>query len=229
MNLRNTLLGTTALIASTLPSVAISGSQFDDFETPSDVEGWGGGSGGAGTQTINQIATGGAGDALGYLSISQTSWHLGTNNATQWAGDYLAAGVTSIEMDLNSFSFSPAAGPANPLIYITLTGPGGTWASSTPISLTIAGGWQHASFGITPPDLTYLSGGTNNLNATLSAVTTLLIRHDYSSPSNPGIHPPHVTAVLGIDNITAVPEPSTYAILLGSIVGLMAIIRRRCR
>ena len=56
-------------------------------------------------------------------------------------------------------------------------------------------------------DLTHVTGsvkvpdGTGVLQDTLANVTKLLIRHDRPVPTVPGVHPPHITATLGIDNI----------------------------
>ena len=69
------------------------------------------------------------------------------------------------------------------------------------------------------------SGGSGSVNDTLAGVTNVLIKHDYATPTGAGGHPPHVTATLGLDNITAVPEPSSLALL--GLGGLM-LIRRRC-
>ena len=143
---------------------------------------------------------------------------------------YLSAGVTSIELDANRI-----AGPSDVSLRLLLFGPGGTWAS-TNLAPTLTGpGWQHLSFGLSAADLTYVPGsfavpdGTGILADTLSDVTLLLVRHDRLIPTIPGNHPPHITATLGLDNITAVPEPSTLVLLCMGAVGLFVYGWRRRR
>lgn len=143
---------------------------------------------------------GGAEDA--FLEIEVTGFHLGTKNMHQWAGDYLAAGIDAIEMDLNHIH--PETDRLN--MRLLLFGPGGTFASREVTPDLPANTWTHYVFGLSADDLVHVSGGTGELNETLAAVTTLLVRHDRPTPTVPGRHPPHITARLGIDNIHAVPR-----------------------
>lgn len=198
--------------------------QIDTFDV--SILGWAGG-GGASNTHVPGGGPGGAADA--YYSLGATGFHLGTKNTTQWLGNYAVAGITSIEMDLNAFSFLDnggvnGPGPGAPLIYVLLDGPGGAWTSANPVSLPVGGGWQHVSFGLMPGELVYLSGGTHDVDATLAGVTKLLIRHDYVTPTPPAGHPNHVTATLGLDNIRAVPEPSGIGLLAAG--ALSACFRR---
>ena len=196
-----------SLLLGTSTAQGITAGQVDDFEIGGDTANWTGGKPGF-SPAPSQVPDGGPGGlGDGYLQISVAGFHLGTRNlAGQWAGDYLAAGVTAIEMDVNRI-----AGPSNVSLRILLFGPGGTWAS-TNLAPTLTGpGWQHLSFGLSAADLTHVTGstkpqapdGTGILGDTLSGVTDLLIRHDSATPTIPGNHPPHITATLGIDNITA--------------------------
>ena len=140
----------------------------------------------------------------------------------QWAGDYIAAGITSIEMDVNHIS----PGSDTVELRVLIHGPGGIFAS-TSLAPSLAGDtWEHLPFGLTVADLTYVSDGTNNLASTLSAVSRLQVRHDEpdATTNPPGLHPPHITATVGIDNIEAVPEPTTVALLL---LGGLVLLRRR--
>ena len=189
----------------------ITAGQVDDFEIGGDTASWEGGHP-AYSPAPSQIPDGGPGGlGDGYLEISVNGFHLGTHNDLgQWVGDYLSAGVTAIELDANR-----TAGSSDVSLRILLFGPGGTWAS-TNLAPTLTGpGWQHLSFGLSAADLTHVTGsfkpqapdGTGILADTLSDVTQLLIRHDSVIPTIPGFHPPHITATLGIDNITAIPEP----------------------
>ena len=225
------LLVVGSLLLGTSMAQGITVGQVDDFEIGGDTAFWEGGKPGF-SPPPSQIPDGGLGGVGdGYLQISVSGYHLGTHNDLgQWVGDYLSAGVTSIELDANR-----TAGPSDVSLRFLLFGPGGTWAS-TNLAPTLAGpGWQHLSFGLSAADLTYVPGsfavpdGTGILADTLSDVTLLLIRHDGLIPTIPGTHPPHITATLGLDNITAVPEPSAFVLVTMAAVGLLGYARRRRR
>jgi hypothetical protein len=134
-------------------------------------------------------------------------------NASQWAGDYLTAGVTGIvmdvynlgntDLDLRLLVADPIAGPPNNLAF-----------STDPIFLTAGSGWQRVKFPFTPSDLTL---GFGNVNAALTNATELRI---FNNPSAVFPGPP-ISALLGVDNITAVPLPANL-LLLGSGLGLLA-------
>ena len=173
---------------------------------------------------------GGAGDSFMQLSVS--GYHLGASNKAQWTGNYLAAGISSIEMDLNYF-----AGVSMVNVRLLLWGNGGVWASSS--TTPVSPGWNHYVFSLAPADLILVSldvdhafqgTGSGILNDTLSTVNSLLLRNDFDTPTIPGTHPPHITATMGVDNIEAVPEPATLAyLLLGGSGIYMARARRQTR
>lgn len=187
--------------------------RIDDFEDGT-MQGW---SGGAQHEYVSGGGPAGATD--GYLELTRPTptepypFHIGTKNSTTWAGDYLAAGIKAIEMDVNVVSVS--FGPDNLSFRIVLFGPGGAFSTREPVPVITGGGWQRIRFGLTRSDLVHLfaagSGYTDpgldidDLTDTLHHVDILLIRHDSApSPSLPGTHPEHVLASFGIDNITAV-------------------------
>ena len=121
-------------------------------------------------------------------------------------------------------------GPDSISIRILLFGPGGAFATDAITPLTVGSGWQHLSFSIAADDLIYVPPGANGIVGTmvaadtLSNVETLLIRNDTSTPTPIGDHPPHVTTMIGLDNITAVPEP--HAALL-ALLACGTLMRRR--
>lgn len=180
------------------------------------------------------VATGGAGDNGGFLQVSRpvsAPFHVAAFNKNQWTGNYLAAGITAIEMDLNHI-----AGPDALNVRLMIWGAGGTWASTslTPIST----GWNRYSFGLTSADLTFVNldtngpptgagGGTGTATDTLQQVNIFQLRHDYPTPTPPGSHPDHISATLGIDNVQAVPEPATLLYMLVAGGGLMLARARR--
>ena len=197
--------------------------QIDTFD--SDIAGWSSGA------NPTHITTGGpTGSGDGFLQVSRDSsfaFHLGAYNKIQWQGNYSAAGVTGINVDLNAFSsFSSLT------VRLVLWGDGGVWASTgvTPVS----SGWNTYSFGLTAADLVFVDddvnapagsgGGTGILADTLANVNIIQLRHDSATPTIPGQHPPHVVATLGIDNFEAIPEPSTLLLLLTA--GGCLVLRR---
>jgi hypothetical protein len=196
-------------------ATAVTYDQVDDFQDPNDGNaGWFAGGGSAGRTAIpRRVADGGpggAGDA--YLRLASRRYHVGARNIDQWTGNYLAAGIDAIEMDLNHIR--PGADAVE--VRIFLFGPGGAFASANLTEPISTNAWQRYRFGLTAADLVHVTGGTGDLTDTLTAVTKLLIRHDRADPTLPGDHPPHITATLGIDNIRAVPEPADIDIKPGS-------------
>ena len=194
------LLTAVCFLFGTMTARAIVTDQIDDFQDGT-TQGWTGGS----LSPVAPIASGGpAGVGDRYLQASTAIFHLATKNKLQWTGDYLAAGVVAIEMDLNSF------GPTDLTVRILIFGPGGTYASTALTPLPTGGGWGHYVFSLAAADLVHVTGsfkvpdGTGVLADTLANVNTLLIRHDRLIPTIPGYHPPHVAATLGIDNVHAV-------------------------
>jgi len=179
-----------------LPVVGRSDS-FDDGTT----QGWGGSFSGFTPLPMYVPAGGPAGPNDGFMEISTNGFHLATRNQSRaWTGDYLSVGVKAISLDLIHLS-----GNTDLRLRVSLFGPGGTFATTerTP-PLGDQADWTRHTFGLTAQDLVHVSGGTGQLEDTLSQVTRVLIRHDRATPSPSGSHPPHVRASVGIDNITAI-------------------------
>jgi len=197
---RSSAIVLSLLIAS--QATAVTYDQVDDFQDPNDATaGWRGASGNTAIpRRVADGGPGGAGDA--YLRIATLRYHLATKNTDQWTGNYLAAGVDAIEMDLKLIR--PGTDAIE--IRILLLGPGGVFASASLTDPISTDAWQRYRFGLTAADLVHVTGGTGDLTDTLTDVRKLLIRHDRAEPTVPGEHPPHITATLGIDNIHAVPE-----------------------
>ena len=206
------------LLLLALPTVAgaVTLGQFDDFEDPGDeTMGWGHG---VVSPNPPSVVTDAAGNrylevrANGGLSAGS---RLIVFNEAQWTGDYLAAGVSSIEADvLNEsdleFIFRIAfEGPLGALIFASTFG--AVVAPST--------SWQHVSFSLLEGDLSPV-GAPGDLAAALSDVSRLRILH------NPVFS--HLGAVVdasfGLDNVTTnVPEP---AILWLAALAALALRRR---
>ena len=206
------------LFASALIAFPASASLLDLVDTfDAGLENWAGQNGGFPSSFTHEINGGpeGVGDAyLQLLRSAGQEFHIGTYNTSQWAGDYVAAGITALRVDLNHI-----AGTDPMKIRIMIWGDGGLWGSTSTIPLPAAGGgWNTHTFGLTASDLTFVNldingpansgGGSGILADTLSSVNRILIRHDYDTPTPPGLHPEHISGTLGIDNVQAISEPT---------------------
>jgi hypothetical protein len=163
------------------------------------------------------IDTGGpAGTDDGFLQLkssgqSSAGSRLVVFGGNDWLGNYMAAGVTAVTLDAINL------GPSDLQLRLYLNGPAGSALSTTGLSLPAASGWTQLVFALAPAAL---SGA--NAAATLANVTELRLFHN-DSPSFP---PGAVLATLGIDNISAVPEPGPLA-LWAAAAGLGFVMRRR--
>lgn len=210
-----------AAILAVAPAGAVSLGQSDSFQDGS-TQGWRagpahplppvlvatGGPGGAGDAYLKLQAIGGAGPAS----------RLAVENNLQWTGDYTAAGITALTLDAYNF------GPTDLRLRLLFDGSDGTnfaraW-STTPVLLPAGSGWQPLRFEITPADLTAEGGGSIGL--ALSQTYSVRLFHGTASSFPGGA----VVATLGIDNVTAVPEPAA-ALLMA--LGLGALLLRRLR
>ena len=168
-----------------------------------------GGPGGVNDNFLRLTSTGQSG------SISPGS-RLTALNASQWSGDYLAAGIGAIEMDVRNFGASDLS--LRLLFQDGMGGPPTAVAFSTnALVLPTGGGWTHVVFPIAPSDLTAALGSVSDA---LSTATMLRIFHG-AAPAFPG---EQTAGVLGIDNIRAlavapVPEPATILTLALGLAG----------
>jgi hypothetical protein len=197
------------------PAAGVVLGQVDDFQGGT-TQGWHGGA-----SPIN-VATGGPdGIADRYLQISSAGGNLGTNNTTQWTGNYLAQNIDALSMNLNNTGPNPLA------IRISLFGNGGTFTTTDETVLPAGSGWVSVEFGLDDLTLTQTSGN-GTLNDTLATVNTVLIRHD-PDPLSPSGQMNPVVGTLGIDNITALPEPGSGWLRVAGVAALVVAARARGR
>ena len=205
--------------------------QIDDFEDGT-TDGWrinlvGTGMPPAVALPAN-IATGGPGGAddnylrLTSLGVADAGGRLTAANPAQWAGDYVAAGITAISMDVRNLG--PTDLTLRLLFEDPVAGPPVNVAVSTHgILVPVGGDWVNVIFPIAPGALTAVLG---DVNLALTQTTVLRIFHGSTAnfPGEPTL------AQLGVDNITAeqfqTPEPAILALFgLGGAV----LVRRRSR
>ncbi len=232
-SLRRPSLAVVALTTLIAPSsFAVVNGQMDTFEDGT-TDGWIVGLLGAPhpAPPVN-IPTGGpSGVNDNYLQLTAIGGNgpgsrLSVLNPAQWAGDYLAAGITSIRMDVANFGNNdldlrlqfedPQGGPPTDIAI-----------SQNAIHLPAGSGWTPILFPINPADLEAVSG---SVNAALMNTTILRIFHS-AAGTVPG---ESIVATLGVDNVQAlsgsVPETSsTLALLTLSLLAFTPLIIRRTR
>lgn len=177
-----------------------------------------GGPAGAADAFLQLTSLGGSGNTPG--------GRLTALNATQWAGNYGALGITAIEMDLQNLGSSDLA--IRLLFENAAGGPPTAVAITDAILLPAGSGWTHAVFAIDASSLTALLGSVADV---LASTTILRIFHG-PSEAFPG---PPLVSQLGVDNIlaavrspgNAVPEPPTLALLAFALLALRRARRRR--
>jgi hypothetical protein len=174
----------------------------------------------------------GPGDA--YLRLTATGLpgaggRLAVLNESQWSGDYLAAGIKFIVMDVNNFGpddldlrllfedFDPMV--PGPPVNLAL--------SAKAVHVPAGSGWQKVVFPISPADLVLETFGTV-IGALMNTDTLRIFHNPDPTFPGPGVGIPRVNVVLGVDNIVAaVPEPGTIPLLAGGILALAAARFRR--
>jgi hypothetical protein len=198
--------------------------QNDDFEDGT-TQFWG--NGGAGAPPVVNVDTGGPGGVDdNFMQITSIGGggpgrRLVVFNQTQWIGNYIATGVTTIEVDLRN------QGDVNLSIRLAFRESGNFgspgYLSSTPALLAPGSGWQHFVFTIDAASMIAI-GGPADFNTFFSTGNgEMRIIHEVGTTNLNG---DVVVAQLGVDNIHAVPEPSTCLLGAFGLVVLAAAFRR---
>lgn len=177
-------------------------SQISDFNVGT-TQGWtngiasdaisivSGGPGGAGDQFL-QVTSNGSFGAGGKMIFF--------NRSSQWTGDFSAAPIASIEMDLKNLGTSDLK--MRIALKNSASSSAAGYATANGFDLSNDGQWHHAVFGLSAADLTQISGAVSLPNL-LSSVAELRIL----SSGGPSLFGEVINAVLGVDNITAVSPP----------------------
>lgn len=168
-----------------------------------------GGPGGAGDSYMQSVADGSG--SFGRLTVF---------NQSQWDSNYVTDGVTSIRTDLLN------SGTGALQIRLGLRNAAGSgFISTTPFALGAGGGWQTAEFPVTEAAMTSV-GFPGGFSTFLANGFALRILHATTTSNLNGTT---VVGTLGVDNVTAVPEPSAVAVVGLGGVGLAAAVRRLAR
>ena len=207
---------------SSLSPAAVTLGQVEDFSV--GIGGW---TEGGPSPNDPVLVTGGGPDGSDHLMNISIGSGPGSrlamfNQGSLWTGDFL--GINAIILDVRNADASSALS-----LRLGFNGPGG-WFATEAVAVPAAGDWQLASFGISPGSLTYVSGGTNDAAATLGNVSNFEIFSAVSSLGVGGggsgiIRGDRITSDLRIDNISAIPEPSSLGIFFFS--GLILLRRKR--
>lgn len=180
-----------------LPSIAhaITSGQIDTFEdgTPMAWE-----EGPFSPNPPANVPTGGpAGVGDHYLSntssgdFASPGGKMTMNNLGQWTGDYVAAGVASLGMEVANFGSTPL------YVRVALQGASGQYCSTLPFILPADGQWRTATFGLNASELTAVA-----LNVPLSTLlTNVTMLRVLSAQSGPSFRGDEIAGVLGVDNL----------------------------
>ena len=176
--LRLRLITFVLIVSAASPIKAITIDQVDDFQDNTN-QNWGGGSfevvanagpNGTGDFTLHVAAHGGQGGG-GKLVIY--------NQGAQWDGNWTAAGVAQIAMDVrnpNAFPLDMRVGIAGPGGF-SVGGTGDAHVSTNPISIPADDAWHSVVFPVLAADFTSLNE-PSGINAALADVTHFRILHN---------------------------------------------------
>ena len=208
---RGSLLGL-FFLALVRTSGAVSLGQLDTFQDGT-TNGWT--NGGLATPVANIARGGPAGATDRTIQVTATGGGAGgrltTFNFTTWTGNYIAAGITRIEVDLlnqSNVTLSIRFGFEFDLIQ---NAPGYLTA---PMVLPVGSGWQHFSIAITPGAVIAV-GAPSPYSTFFTNIQELRI---INSAGTSNLNGDPVVGQLGIDNIRAVPEPGVTALLAGGLL-----------
>ena len=136
------------------------------------------------------------------------------NESAPWTGNYTAAGVTGVQMDLVNNS--------GQLLSMRIGIEGGSsqnrWTSSTPIELAPS---ERGTFLFQLDSNSLSSAGGSDLTAALADVTQIRILHNATAGDFRG---DLVSGSFTVDNITLVPEPTSSLMLA---LGLTTLLMKR--
>jgi hypothetical protein len=225
-------------VALTTPVHALSIGQVDTFQT--DTDGW----------TVNLLGMGvhpappitvpdgpAGGDDRSLLIRAVGGAGPGSRLSTvnfmgQWAGDYLAAGINAISMDVRNLTLfdlylrlmfeDPVLGPPENIAY-----------SADPIFIPAGAAWTSVVFPIGVSDL---AAGLGDVTTALTNTTAIRLYHSFADNfPNPVFPIDSVVGEIAVDNIralgvgAAVPAAHSTLAALSTALALLGVLRLRLR
>ena len=145
---------------------------------------------------------------LSSSGISGAGSKLVSFNINQWTGDFIGAGVTGISLYFNNTGSNPVT------MRLGFFGADSTFSTQQGFSINPGSGWQEFSFNLTAEDVILLTG-TASFAQGFANITEMRIL----SSATPAFSGDVIAATVGVDNITAIPEPSSIFLLLAGTAG----------
>ncbi len=170
---------------------------------------------------VNTGGPSGAGDH--FLQITSNGnlgvgGKLTTFNLTQWLGNYVAQGVTAIELDLRNTGATTLNIRLAFKAQNLMNSPG---YLSAPVVLAPGGAWQHFTISLLPANMTTVGSPSAYNTFFSSGIGDARIINEIGTSNLNG---DLIIGQIGIDNIHAVPEPSSTALVaLGGLLTVAAI------
>lgn len=196
---------------------AVTNGQIDTFQDGTTM-GW---SNGVPENLIN-VATGGpagAGDRFLQLSADGTPDHGGrltTFNLQQWLGNYVGQNINAIQIDLRNQGVTTLSIRLAFKSQNTMTAPG---YLSSAISLQPGSGWQHFTISIASANMIAVGGPATYNTFFSSGIGDARFINEVGTSTLNG---DPIVGQVGIDNIRAVPEPSSIALLTTALILIAA-------
>lgn len=202
-----------AIVGSAVANAQISLNSHDDFQDGTVME-WGGG---AHPTNIDTGGPSGIGDK--YLQLTSVGGILAgsrmasVNDSARWTGNYQAAGVKALRVYMKNFGNTDLHMRA-----VLFQGDGNRFTSAADNFLAAGQDWTLFTFQLGEDDLVRVLGNLS-YNQMITNVGEIMFRHNAtaSAQGDP------VVAVMGWDDVQAVPEPCT----LVAALGFVALARRR--
>tara|TARA_B110001454_G_C12406037_1_gene303059 strand:+ start:37 stop:492 length:456 start_codon:yes stop_codon:yes gene_type:complete len=144
-------------------------------------------------------------------------------NDLQWTGNYIESGISAIRLEAGTF------GPDTINLRLAFNGAGGWFTTdAVPITNNDPGNpqWQTLIFSIMPGDLAHVAQGNGSYAETMSNVTRMEIYSGGNTLSAGSlIRGEAINSSLLLDQIQAIPEPSSIVLLM--ITAFAALARRK--
>jgi hypothetical protein len=222
MNIHAIASCASAILLATGTTSAVTLFQVDDFSN--GIAGWVEGN----PSPDPPIATGIGTDGSPFLRNDSSGGggpgsRMAMFNDLQWTGNYIESGISAIRLEAGTF------GPDTINLRLAFNGAGGWFTTdAVPITNNDPGNpqWQTLIFSIMPGDLAHVAQGNGSYAETMSNVTRMEIYSGGNTLSAGSlIRGEAINSSLLLDQIQAIPEPSSIVLLM--ITAFAALARRK--